>query len=440
MLSVEQAETIILGLVQPLDAERDNERRNLMEASGRVLAGAVTSALDFPHWDNSAMDGYAVRYTDVQVCSAESPVQLDIVETIPAGYQPKHVVGAGQAARILTGSVMPQGADTIVIQENTQREGDTVTVLAAPKPQAFVRQRAAFYQAGTPLLPSGLQLQAPEIAVLAAAQCAQVTVYRQPRVAILSTGDELVSIDQPLQPGEIVDSNQYALASLVAQAGAIPVRLGVVVDDPEALKVAIAAAIAQADIVLSSGGVSVGDYDYVEDILAALGGDIHIRSVAVKPGKPLTVATFEQEAGGAEEAEGQQPTPYSTPHTPHPKHTLYFGLPGNPVSALVTFWRFVEPALRKLSGLPEAAWKPRFVRATTRVALRSDGTRESYLWGHLHLVDGLYEFRLADGNHSSGNLINLAGASGLAVVPVGQTHIGSGEFIQVMQIGLPQHY
>jgi molybdopterin molybdotransferase len=439
MIPVEQAETIILNLVQPFDSDRDSEVLPLLEARDRVLAGSVTSDLDFPHWDNSAMDGYAVRYVDVQACSAESPVTLTVIETIPAGYQPQHVVEAGQAARILTGSVMPAGADTIVIQEETQRDGDRVTILAAPQPQAFVRQRAAFYQAGQPLLPSGLRLQAPEIAVLAAAQCAQVKVYRQPRVAILSTGDELVGIDQPLQPGEIVDSNQYALASLVVQAGAIPLRLGVVRDDPEALKQAIATALDRADMVLSSGGVSVGDYDYVEDILAELGGNIHIRAVAVKPGKPLTVATFGRQAEGRrQEAEGgrqkaeEAADPRSLLST---AAILYFGLPGNPVSALVTFCRFVEPALRKLSGLPASAWRPTFVRAKTRVALRSDGKRESYLWGHLHLVEGLYEFALAGGSHSSGNLINLAGTNGLAVLPSGKTHVSSGESIHVMQIG-----
>ena len=447
MIPVEQAETIILSLVQPFDIDRDSEVLPLLEARDRILAGAVTSDLDFPHWDNSAMDGYAVRYADVQACSAESPVTLAVIETIPAGYQPQCVVEAGQAARILTGSVMPAGADTIVIQEETQRDGDRVTILTAPQPQAFVRKRAAFYQAGQPLLPSGLRLQAPEMAVLAAAQCAQVKVYRQPRVAILSTGDELVSIDQPLQPGEIVDSNQYALASLVAQSGAIPLRLGVVRDDPEALKQAIATALDRADIVLSSGGVSVGDYDYVEDILAELGGTIHIRAVAVKPGKPLTVATFGrkaegrgqevEETEGAEEAKGRgQEAEEANLRSPlSTAAILYFGLPGNPVSALVTFCRFVEPALRKLSGLPERAWKPTFVRAKTRVDLRSDGKRESYLWGRLSLVDGLYEFVLAGGSHSSGNLINLAGTNGLAVMPSGKTHVSSGESIDVMQMG-----
>ncbi|XHX76687.1 MAG: gephyrin-like molybdotransferase Glp [Stenomitos frigidus ULC029] len=446
MISVEQAETLILSLVQPFDGDRDGELLPLLEARDRILADSVTSNLDFPHWDNSAMDGYAVRYADVQACSAESPVTLTVIETIPAGYQPQCAVEAGQAARILTGSVMPAGADTIVIQEETQRDGDRVTILTAPQPQAFVRQRAAFYQAGQPLLSAGLRLQAPEIAVLAAAQCAQVKVYRQPRVAILSTGDELVSIDQPLQPGEIVDSNQYALASLVTQAGALPLRMGVVRDDPAALKQAIALALDRADLVLSSGGVSVGDYDYVENILAELGGNIHIRAVAVKPGKPLTVATFEAAGRGERREErrvGSQDQlkifPSGTLCEQNSKLThspvLYFGLPGNPVSALVTFCRFVEPALRKLSGLPERAWKPTFVRAKTQVDLRSDGKRESYLWGHLHLVEGLYEFALAGGSHSSGNLINLAGTNGLAVVPMGKTHVSSGESIFVMQIG-----
>ncbi|MBW4488730.1 MAG: molybdopterin molybdotransferase MoeA [Trichocoleus desertorum ATA4-8-CV12] len=417
MLPVKQAEALILDLVSPLSTHNPHQTTevlDLLSASGRILAAPVTSALDFPHWDNSAMDGYAVRFADVRSCSAEQPVTLEIVEEIPAGYQPQKLVQPGQAARILTGAMMPAGADTVVMQERTQRQGDRVTILEAPEFQAFVRQRAAFYQAGTPLLQPGISLNAPEIAVLAAAQCAQVTVYRQLRVAILSTGSELVAPDQPLQPGQIVDSNQYALAALVKQMGAEPVLLGVVPDEPEALKQAIAQAIATVDVVLSSGGVSVGDYDYVDEILAALGAEIHIRAVAVKPGKPLTVATAISESA-------------------QPRSVLYFGLPGNPVSALVTFWRFVQPALRKLSGLA-SGWEPTFIKARTHQNLRSDGKRESYLWGHLQLVNGEYEFRLAGGSHSSGNLINLAQTNSLAVLPVGQTAIAAGAEVLVMQV------
>lgn len=418
MLPVSQAEAIILDLVQPLDGHRDREAVTLLTAIDRILAAPVVSKLDFPHWDNSAMDGYAVRYEDVLHCSDEQPAVLEIVEEIPAGTSPQHSIQPGQAARILTGAVMPSGADTVVMQEQTRREGDRVFILASPKPQDFVRHQASFYQAGTPLLPPGIIINAPEIAVLAAAQCTQLTVYRRPRVAILSTGDELMTPDQRLQPGQIVDSNRYALAALVAQTGAEPLELGIVADEPKALKRVIAQATATADVVLSSGGVSVGDYDYVEQILASLGASIHIRAVAVKPGKPLTVATL----------------PASSAY--NHKSVLYFGLPGNPVSALVSFWRFVQPAIKKLSGLAHS-WGPVFVNARSRHDLRSDGKRETYLWGQLHLVNGFYEFQLAGGSHSSGNLINLAQTTGLAVVPVGQKLIPAGESVQVLQVGLP---
>ncbi|MDX2228653.1 MAG: molybdopterin molybdotransferase MoeA [Leptolyngbyaceae cyanobacterium bins.349] len=425
MLTAQQAEQFILNLVQPLTAAQDTEIVNLPDAIARILAAPVTSSLDFPHWDNSAMDGYAVRYEDVQTASAQQPLTLDLVEEIPAGYQPQKQVQPGQAARIFTGAVMPTGADTVIMQEQTQREGDRVSILAAPTPQQFVRQRGAYAKAGTPLLPAGLKLQAAEIAILAAAQCAQVQVLRRPRVAILSTGDELVSIDRPLQPGQIVDSNRYALAALVAQAGCEPVVLGIIPDQPEALRRAIAQAMATADVILSSGGVSVGDYDYVDQILAELGATLHIRSVAVKPGKPLTVATFQPSST-------HPPTHSSTPASPtSPSPLLYFGLPGNPVSALVTFWRFVQPALRKLSGVA-APWHPVYVLATTRQPLKADSQRESYIWGRLENVNGRYEFAVAGGSQTSGNLINLAGTNGLAVVPLGDTAIAAGDCVQVL--------
>lgn len=424
MFSVEQAEAIILEKVQPLDTARDTEVVDLLGAMGRILATPVTSQLDFPHWDNSAMDGYAVRYADVQGCSAEKPAILAIVAEIPAGYQPQHTIQPGQAARILTGAMMPAGADTVVMQEVTKREGDRIFIYSAPEPQAFVRHQGAFYKAGEPLLPAGIALGATEIAVLASAQCTQLSVYRRPRVAIISTGDELVTPDRALQPGKLVDSNQYALAVLVAQSGGIPEMLGIVPDEPEALKSTIAKAIASADMVISSGGVSVGDYDYVDEILASLSAEIHIRAIAIKPGKPLTFATFSQSGEIS-----------SSPPSPIP-HTLYFGLPGNPVSSLVTFWRFVQPALKKLAGLSQS-WGPNFVQARSQQELRSDGKRESYLWGKLQLVDGLYEFDLAGGSHSSGNLINLAQTNSLAVLPVDVKFIRPGEMVKVLQVGSP---
>ncbi|MEO1670603.1 MAG: gephyrin-like molybdotransferase Glp [Cyanobacteria bacterium J06631_2] len=408
MLSVNEAESIILNLVRSLDSNQDSEIVDLETANGRILAQSVTGKLDIPHWDNSAMDGYAVRYQDLVTCDESNPVTLEIVTEIAAGDRPQVEIQPGQAARIFTGAMLPKGSDTVVMQENTKREGDRVTILQAPELKEFVRHQGAFYQAGTPLLEAGIKIGAAEIAVLATAQCTQLQVYRRPRVAILSTGDELVTPEQTLQPGQIVDSNQYALASFVANNGGIPIKLGIVKDSPEELKNAIATAIESSDIVLSTGGVSVGEYDYVDRILAELGGTLHIRSVAVKPGKPLTVATFEN------------------------NNCLYFGIPGNPVSALVSCWRFVQPALKKLSGSSD--YQPRFVNATTRHNLKSAGRRETYLWGQVHLVGGKYEFALAGGSHSSGNLINLAHTNALAIVPVGIKAIVADEEVEVMLI------
>ncbi|HTL89190.1 MAG TPA: gephyrin-like molybdotransferase Glp [Leptolyngbya sp.] len=399
MLSVSQAETLILECAQAIE---ETELVKLSECRDRILAAPVTSQLDFPHWDNSAMDGYAVRFEDVQ-----QPVTLKIVEEIPAGYQPQKAIEPGQAARILTGSVMPAGADTVVMQEETQREDDRVSILTPPAAQgAFVRDRGSYYQSGNPLFSPGIVLKAPEIAILAAAQCIEVPVIRRVRVAILSTGSELITPDQPLQPGQIVDSNQYALEALVAELGAEVISFGIVRDDPAAVKCAIEAAVQSADLVISSGGVSVGDYDYVDRTLEELGAEIRIRAIALKPGKPLTFATF--------------------------PNALYFGLPGNPASVLVTFWRFAQPAIRKLSGLTHG-WQPEFINATTTHELKSDGKRELYLWGSVAIVEGTLQFTPAGGSRLSGNLINLAGTNALAKLAIGQTQISVGESIPILR-------
>jgi molybdopterin molybdotransferase len=407
MLSVAAAESLILDLTHPLS---DQETVGLLTASQRVLATEVRCDRSFPYWDNSAMDGYAVRMADLQDCSPETPTTLEVVTEIPAGTSPQQTLQPGQAARLFTGSMMPSGADTVVIQEHTQRQGRQVRILQQPQPQAFVRHQGDYYQAGSPLLAKGTVLNAPEIAVLATAQCTQIPVYRRPVVAILSTGSELIAPDQPLQLGQIVDSNRYALAALVQQTGAEVQLIDTVGDQPADVKAAIQAAL-NADLVISSGGVSVGDYDFVDQTLAELGAKIHIQAVAVKPGKPLTVATVSNSSARA----------------------LYFGLPGNPVSALVGFWRFVQPALRKLSGQSQG-WQPTFVQARSEHELCISGQRETYLWGQLRLVEGFYTFSLAGGSHSSGNLMNLIQTSGLAVLTTQQPIVRPGEWVQVLQV------
>ena len=410
MIPVSQAEKTILSLVQPLS---EIESVDLTLATGRILARSISSRVDFPHWDNSAMDGYAVKFSDVRSSTAKHPITLEVVEEIPAGYQPQREIQSGEAARIFTGAIVPAGADTIVMQEHTQRVQKTfVKIQIAPTARSFIRQRGEYAKVGDPLLAAGTVLNPAEIAILAATGSSEVQVYRRPRVAILSTGDELVTPDQPLQPGQIVDSNQYALAAFVQQAGGIPICMGIVSDDRAKLTTAMSEAIDSADLVLSTGGVSVGDYDYVEEILAELGGDVRVRAVAIKPGKPLTVAKFKRDT----------------------RSIVYFGLPGNPVSALVSCWRFVQPAMAKLAGLPKSNWQPTWVEAIASQDLTADGKRETYLWGKLELIDGRYQFSLADGSHSSANLINLAGTNALAVIPVDVNSIAAGTAVKVLVI------
>lgn len=405
MFTAAEAERLIFRLINPIDAIETLSLEDVSGCLDRVLASEILSSLDFPHWDNSAMDGYAVRASDVQ----QVPATLQIVEEIPAGKLPQKTLKSGQAARILTGAMMPKGADTVVMQEETERQqgSEQVTILSAPEPRNFVRQQGSFAQVGDRLLAAGRTIGPAEIALLSAAQQTQLSVFRRPRVAIISTGSELVQPDQPLQPGQIVDSNQYALAALVAQTGAVPIALGRVSDDRALVKAAIASALTQADMVISSGGVSVGDYDYVDDVLGELGATLHIRSVAVKPGKPLTVATIND--------------------------AVYFGLPGNPASAMVGFWRFVAPAIAKLSG-QQGPWSPPFVWATATTALTAGGTRETYLWGQLTAGEAGYEFAKASGGHSSGNLVNLVNISGLGRVPQGKTRIEIGQSVQVLRV------
>ncbi|AFW94380.1 molybdopterin biosynthesis protein MoeA [Anabaena sp. 90] len=407
MLSVQDAETIIFNAVQPLNQQHDIEIVDLLTASHRILATSVISSLDFPHWDNSAMDGFAVRYEDVQNSNPENPTILAVVEEIPAGYQPQITIKPGQAARIFTGAIIPKGADTVIMQEKTKLQENQVFILATPQPQEFIRHQGDFYQAGKELLPAGIPLNAAEIAILAAAQLPKISVLRRPRVAIFSSGDELVTPEQTLKPGQIVDSNQYALAALVKESGAEVLMLGIVKDNPTALTETINYAINHADIVLSSGGVSVGDYDYIDNILASLGAEIHFRAVQMRPGKPLTFATF--------------------------PNSLYFGLPGNPVSALVTFWRFVQPTIKKLSGINQS-WEAKLLKVKSHSELKSNGKMETYIWGTLNLNDGIYEFHQTSGNLNSGNLINLSQTNALAILPLGKTLILPGEETLVLQI------
>jgi molybdopterin molybdotransferase len=415
MLTVAKVEEIILDLVKPFDSEIDSEIIPLSQALNRILAEDIDSEMDFPHWDNSAMDGYALRYADL-----DQDLQLAIATNeIPAGTTIAQTLAKGECIRIFTGGMLPVGADTVIMQEDTERIGNFLHLKIKPAQGEYVRRRGEFIQAGTTLVRVGTRLNATEIGALASARCQQVKVYRQPKIAIISTGTELVSLDhsQPLQLGQIIDSNLYALSALINQAGAIAIPFGAVSDDREELEKVMQKAIATADMVISTGGVSVGDYDYVDEILEKMGADIYVRSVAIKPGKPLTVASLTR----------------SIQVNRSEDKVIYFGVAGNPVSAMISFWCFIRGAIAKLNGMNEAHWYPQSIKAITMEDLHSQGRRETYLWGNLIYQKGKPIFQPVQ-NYSSGNLISVIGTNALAVMYVNQTYVPAGDEAIIMLV------
>jgi molybdopterin molybdotransferase len=421
MLPVAEVEKIILDLVKPFDPEIDSEILSLSQSLNRILAEDIKSELDFPHWDNSAMDGYALRYADLENLQE---LKLAIAsEDIPAGVATSRILAKGECIRIFTGAMLPSGADTVVMQENSDRLGNFLQLKVKPQEGEYVRRKGEFIQAGTMLVTAGTKLGATEIGALASARCQQVKVFRQPKVAIISTGNELASLEdsQLLQTGQIIDSNLYALSTLINQSGAIAIPFGVVRDNRQELEALMRRAIATADIVISTGGVSVGDYDYVDELLVTIGADIHVQSVAIKPGKPLTFASFTR-ALNVNRSEDK---------------VLYFGVPGNPVSAMLSFWRFIQGAIAKLNGSNEAYWYPQFIRAVTTADLHAQGRRETYLWGKLTYARGNPIFQPVKNylnNYSSGNLISAIGTNALAVMRINQTYVPAGDEALIMLI------
>jgi molybdopterin molybdotransferase len=315
MLPVVDALATILGALSPLPPERVS----LLDARGRVLAEDLRAPRDLPPRDNSAMDGYALRHADV----AETGGVLQVLESIAAGGEGSRALQAGEAAKIMTGAPLPAGADTVVPVEDTQAVGDRVKILRLPDPGAHIRPAGEDVRAGQLVIPSGTWVRPAEVGMMASLGRSFVAVHQRPRVAVLATGDEIVEIDSPTEGGRIVNSNSYGVAAQVAEAGGVPVILGIGRDDPEGLLAMLGHA-GTADAVITTGGVSMGDYDYVRPVLAKAGVDVRFWKVAMKPGKPFVFGLS-----------GRAPV---------------FGLPGNPVSAMVVFEEFVRPALRVMQG------------------------------------------------------------------------------------------
>ena len=405
MYTVEQARAAVLERIRPLGVERVQ----LTEAVNRMLADDLVAPYDNPPHDNSAMDGFAVRHADVAGATPASPVILQVLEDIPAGKVPQLAVGAGQASRIMTGALVPEGADTVIRVEDTQDHGDSVDILE-PEDEAGenVRCRGEDMKGGEALIAAGTELGPGEIGVLATVQRPYVVVGRRPTVAILSSGDELVEVGDERGPGQIVNSNTPALGAVVRASGADPVLLPTAADSESAIRASIEAAMG-CDFIVSSGGVSVGDYDYVKKVLVDLGAEEVLWRVAMKPGKPLYFCLL--------------------------RGTPYFGLPGNPVSSLVSFLQFVRPAIRKATGYPEAAWS--LPQSTARIEhdLVNDGERRNFLRARLRLDgDGRLTASTAHRAQGSHMMTSMLGANGFVVLDPEQAVV-AGDPVDVQILG-----
>ncbi len=385
MISPAEALVRMMSRVRPVTTETVP----LAQAGGRVLAIAPVSGQDFPTHDNSAMDGYALR-------AADGGQTLQLLE-------PGEPVGPGTAVRVWTGGVLPPGADAVVPQEQCRREGDRLEVPAGLVPGQFVRYRGEGCRAGANLLAAGKRLGATDLAVLAAAGLAEVTVYRRPVVGLLASGSEVQPVGEPLRPGHVYDANRYSLTALLTQAGCEVQLWGIVPDERRVLRETLAQG-ATVDAVVSTGGTAVGDSDWVGAVLAELGAEMVVSGIAIKPGKPLVFATL-----------GAAPT-------------LYFGVPGNPVSAVVSGLRFVQPVLRQLGGetVSLQPW-----RCETLDRLPGAGSRENHVAGTLIWEEGKPRFRMAAGVQNSGNIWGMGGVTAWAVVPPHIEAIAPGEEVWV---------
>jgi molybdopterin molybdotransferase len=397
MISVEEAQRIILGSVERIGWEYVE----LLDGLGRVLAEDVTATEPIPPWDNAAMDGYALRSEDTHDASGDRPVALRLIGTAAAGQIFDGLVEKGQALRIMTGAPLPRGADAVIRQEDAQATDREVLVVRQVSPGHNVRTAGEDVKAGEGVVATGALCRPGVVGLLAALGRRRVAVYQRPRAAILATGDELLRWDELPVPGKIHNSNSYALAAQVRQAGGIPILLGPVGDTKGLLAEHLREGV-RADLCVTSGGVSVGDYDLVAETLRELGGEVRVRKVNMRPGKPFTFARLEQKP--------------------------VFALPGNPISCMVTFELFVRPALRKMQGC-SSVFHPE-IRATAAQAIINTDRRPAYLRVILMQTDAGYTVRLT-GDQGSAMLHSMASADGLAFVP-GETEIAAGGLLRVL--------
>jgi molybdopterin molybdotransferase len=404
MLSVVEASARILADIRPLPVERVP----LLDSLGRVLATPAVASYTLPHWDNSAMDGYAVRGDDVDGASTERPVRLRVLETIAAGAFASQPVVPGACSRIMTGAPLPAGSDGVIRVEDTDGGIEVVEIRSDRDARRNLRPKGEDFRTGDVVLDAGISIAPAQIGILASLGCGAVDVHRAPRVAIAGSGDELVDLDrfhEVLAGQRIVSSNSYTLSALVRTAGGIPVNLGNASDTPESLR-AVLERSAGADLIVTSAGASVGEFDYTRDVLASLGAELRFWKVRMRPGAPIGFGML--------------------------NGTPWIGLPGNPVSAMVTFELFVRPVLRRMLGHTRLFRRPVVVTVEEKVSI---GARLTHFLRAIVSVrpDGALGARLT-GPQGSGILTSMARANALLVVPDDRPSVEVGQMLNALPL------
>ena len=402
MISVEAALEIILSEIKPLGLERTS----ILSTLGRVLGEDICASVDNPPWDNSAMDGYALRASDTKGASRGKPVILRIIEDLPAGYVAKKTIKRGETVRIMTGAPIPRGADVVVMVEDTERlevrgKRLEVKIFREAKIRDNIRRAGEDFKKGALVLKKGTAIRAAEVAMFATVGKPNVCVYQRPKVAVLSTGDELAEIEETPSNGKIVNSNSYAISAQIKACGAVPVQLGIARDAKKDLMDKLSYGLAS-DCIVSSGGVSVGDFDFVKDVLKEMGSEMRFWKVAIKPGKPLAFGIINGKP--------------------------VFGLPGNPVSAMVAFEQFVRPAILKMMGVRNI-FRKSLTALLTRPLSKKTG-RMHFIRAVLEEKNGQFYATPLEGQ-GSGVLSSMVMANSLIILPEDAKDAAKGSKVKV---------
>jgi molybdopterin molybdotransferase len=400
MISLETALSQILAAISPLGLEKVN----FLDALGRVIGEDIVASRPIPPKDNAAMDGYVLRSEDIRGASPETPIVLDVIEDIPAGRIPQKRVGKNQAARIMTGAPVPEGADAVIRMEDTEKVGKRVRIFIEAPAGQDIRLAGEDVRQGETVISRGDIIRPAEIGMLAALGRSSISVYQKPLVAVLATGDELVDVDEKPTPWQIISSNSYALTAQILDCGAIPLQIGIAKDTREDLTAKLKSAL-RADLIISSGGVSVGDYDLVKDIMKEVGNRMQFWQVAMRPGKPLAFGAMDG--------------------------VPLFGLPGNPVSSMVSFEQFVRPSILKMMGHRNLF--RRTIRALLTESIEKKKGIRHFIRARVTIEDGRYQ-AVSTGKQGSGILKSMVQANGLIVLPEDAASVKVGATVTVQLV------